>query len=108
MDLFIKQDKSFYNAGYLLLLNRINLFIMQAITKVGEEENTSLYVEHPSPIRCGKCPEGYYGNGMFCKPRCTRLRCKIETEYCSAPDTCTRMHFIFYKNISSPILQPNI
>ena len=43
------------------------------------------------PIHCGKCPIGYYGNGMQCKPKCTRLRCKQEIEYCSAPDTCTRM-----------------
>ena len=44
------------------------------------------------PIYCGKCPKGYYGNGIQCKPKCARLRCKQEIEYCSAPDTCTRMH----------------
>ena len=44
------------------------------------------------PIYCGKCPKGYYGNGVQCKPKCARLRCKQEIEYCSAPDTCTRAY----------------
>ena len=53
-----------------------------------------MYEENVSPVQCGKCPKGYYGDGVFCKPRCIRLRCKAETEYCSAPDTCTREYRI--------------
>ena len=69
---------------------------MQGDYKRARNDTPSLmYEEMTFPIQCGKCPKGYYGDGVLCKPRCIRLRCKTETEYCSAPDTCTRRIFIF-------------
>jgi len=40
-------------------------------------------------VVCGDCPQGFYGDGHQCKPKCHNLKCKPDTEYCSAPDTCT-------------------
>ena len=69
---------------------------MQGGYKRARNDTPSLMHEYMTfPIQCGNCPKGYYGDGVLCKPRCIRLRCKIETEYCSAPDTCTRKKYIF-------------
>ena len=43
-------------------------------------------------VVCGDCPEGYFGDGTECKPKCHKLKCKTDTEYCSAPDTCIGMN----------------
>ena len=69
---------------------------IQEMSKSSLGENTSILEETIFPIKCGKCPKGYYGDGILCKPRCIRLRCKMETEYCSAPDTCTRKYKTFF------------
>ena len=51
-------------------------------------------------VVCGDCPDGYYGDGFMCKPKCHNLKCKKETEYCSAPDTCSREFVLFRLKIS--------
>ena len=43
-------------------------------------------------VVCGDCPEGYFGDGTECKPKCHKLKCKTDTEYCSAPETCIGMN----------------
>ena len=38
-------------------------------------------------ISCGNCPDGYSGNGIKCKPKCSN--CDRTKEICTAPEICT-------------------
>ena len=39
-------------------------------------------------ITCGSCPDGYVGNGVKCKPKCTT--CDRTKEVCFVPEQCER------------------
>ena len=69
-----------------------DVYNMQDEDEFSLKDEPSMSSDTVFPVYCGKCPKGYYGDGVQCKPRCVRLRCKHEIEYCSAPDTCTRKY----------------
>ena len=92
------------NVGYVIFDFVFNKFVILVLHKVTCPDDKKCFggvdcylankVANATDVEvvCGDCPEGYFGDGTECKPKCHKLKCRTDTEYCSGPDTCIGMN----------------